>query len=202
MKRWPKLSATCDIASHFILSAEVSMGPKRDTCEAEEILREAHRRIPFRTALLDAGYDAEWVHVLVRKELGAQSVIPPKGGPKTRKWPRQKYRRQMKRRFFKRLYGQRWQIESVFSRHKRLLGSALKSTSWEGQQREIRLRVLTHDLMLLRRGRKSPEGFQQSKSKTHPDSNLFRHLCLSVFIRSEIISFILFVLTPRPAGLS
>ncbi len=163
MKRWPKLSATCDIASHFILSAEVSMGPKRDTCEAEEILREAHRRIPFRTALLDAGYDAEWVHVLAREELGAQSVIPPKGGPKTRKWPRQKYRRQMKRRFFKRLYGQRWQIESVFSRHKRLLGSALRATSWDGQQREIRLRVLTHDLMLLRRGRIQPKAFQQSK---------------------------------------
>src|SRR3970040_454605 len=135
------------------------MGQKRDTCEAEEILREAHRRIPFRTALLDAGYDAEWVHVLVRKELGAQSVIPPTGGPKTPKCPRKNPARKMKRRFFKRLYGQRWQIESVFSRHKRLLGSALKSTSWEGQQREIRLRGLTHDLMLLRRGRETPGGF-------------------------------------------
>ena len=57
----------------------------------------------------------------------------------------------MKRRFFKRVYGQRWQVESAFSRHKRRLGSALAATSWAGQKREIYTRVLTHDLMLLKR---------------------------------------------------
>jgi hypothetical protein len=57
----------------------------------------------------------------------------------------------MKRRFFKRIYGQRWQVESVFSRYKRRLGSALTATSWMGQKREAYLRVLTYNLMLIRR---------------------------------------------------
>jgi transposase len=57
----------------------------------------------------------------------------------------------MKRRFFKRVYGRRRRIESAFSRYKRRLGSALAATSWAGQKREIYTRVLTHDLMLLKR---------------------------------------------------
>lgn len=152
MKRWPKLSAVCDTASHLFLAAEVSTGPCRDTVEAEALLRGARRRVRFGWALLDAGYDAEWVHQLIRRELGGKSLIPPASGRRTRKWPKTKYRRQMRRRFFKRLYGQRWQIESAFSRHKRLLGSSLRATSWAGQKREIRLRTLTHNLMLLAAG--------------------------------------------------
>jgi hypothetical protein len=56
----------------------------------------------------------------------------------------------MKRRFFRKVYGQRWQAESVFSRYKRRLGSALTATSWMGQKREAYLRVLTYNLMILR----------------------------------------------------
>ena len=44
---------------------------------------------------------------------------------------------------------QRWQVESAFSRHKRLLGAALRSRSEAARERECYLRVLTHNLMLL-----------------------------------------------------
>jgi hypothetical protein len=57
--------------------------------------------------------------------------------------------RQMKRRFHRRKYGQRWQAESAFSRHKRLLGPALRGRSESSRADECRLRVLTHNLMLL-----------------------------------------------------
>ena len=74
-----------------------------------------------------------------------------------RKWLKTRYRRQMVRRFrkrprgsrHKRVYGQRWQAESGFSRNKRLLGSALRARRWANQKKEILLRVLTHNLMLL-----------------------------------------------------
>jgi len=56
------------------------------------------------------------------------------------------YRRLMNQRFPKKAYGQRWQIESVFSILKRNLGSALRPRSYHSQNREIRLRVLTHNL--------------------------------------------------------
>lgn len=150
MHRWPKLSATVDIASHMFLSAEVSLGPRRDLCEAPALLRAARQRVPFRRAILDAGYDSESMHALIREELGAHSLIPPKSGPKTRKWPKTKYRRQMKRHFFHKAYGQRWQIESAFSRNKRKLGSALAATSWAGQQCEMHMRVVVHNLMILK----------------------------------------------------
>lgn len=150
MSHWPKLSVACDQKTHFFLSAKVSVGPRRDTCEASSILRSARRRVPLKRVTLDAGYDAEYIHALIRQELGAHSLIPPKSGRKTRKWPPTKYRRQMKRCFFKRAYGQRWQVESAFSRHKRLLGSELAASSWSGQKREIYTRVLTHNLMILR----------------------------------------------------
>ncbi len=84
-------------------------------------------------------------------------MIPLNRRNRGRKWPKTRYRRQMVKRFrkkprgsrHKRVYGQRWQAESAFSRHKRLLGSALRAKSDESRERECRLRVLTHNLMLL-----------------------------------------------------
>jgi transposase len=77
-----------------------------------------------------------------------------------RKRPKTPYRRQMVRRFrkkprgsrHKRVYGQRWQIESGFSRHKRRLGSALRARAWANQKKEVHLRAVTHNLMLLAAG--------------------------------------------------
>jgi transposase len=53
------------------------------------------------------------------------------------------------RRFHRRKYGQRWQVESTFNRHKRLLGAALRARSDAARECERFLRVLTHNLMLL-----------------------------------------------------
>ena len=55
----------------------------------------------------------------------------------------------MKKRYPRRKAGQRWQVESAFSRHKRLLGPALRGRSEAARERECYLRVLTHNLMLL-----------------------------------------------------
>ena len=49
----------------------------------------------------------------------------------------------------RRVYGQRRQAESGFSRHKRRLGSALRARSDAALERECYLRVLTQDLMIL-----------------------------------------------------
>lgn len=107
--------------------------------------------------LADAAFDTETHHAYARDELGIRSsVIPinPRGhdGP-----PGGRYRSQMPRRFApkpegsrsKRVFGQRWQAESAFSRHKRRLGSALGGRSDASRERECRLRVLTHNVMLL-----------------------------------------------------
>jgi transposase len=108
--------------------------------------------------LADAASDSEEHHRYPREDLGVRStVIPINRRARGRKWPKTTYRRQMVRRFRKkprgsrhtRVYGQRWQAESAFSRHKRRLGSALGGRSDAARERECRLRVLTHNVMLL-----------------------------------------------------
>jgi hypothetical protein len=58
-------------------------------------------------------------------------------------------RRQMKKRFHRRRYRQRKQIESVISRNKRRLGRQLRIKRMTSQERDCQLQVLVHDLMIL-----------------------------------------------------
>ena len=46
-------------------------------------------------------------------------------------------------------YGQRWQVETVNSMLKRLLGSALRARRYWSQCREITLRSLTLNIMII-----------------------------------------------------
>ncbi len=148
---YPKLTTVCDLKSHLWLSADVCLGPCVDSPQFGAAVRQAVANQPIRRLLGDKGYDAEHNHALCRDQLGIRStVIPARKNPKrTRKWPLTKYRRQMRRKQNRRGYGQRWQVESSFSRHKRLLGAALRARQWLSQQWEVLLRVLTHNVMLL-----------------------------------------------------
>jgi hypothetical protein len=148
--RWPKLTLVCDRRSHLLPGAYVSMGPSQDSPQFTPAMKEAAALVSFDRVLADAGYDAEHNHVLCRKSLGIRSTVIPARKRNTRKWPKAKYRRQMKKRFHKRVYGQRWQVESAISRNKRLLGSALRNRTWFHQKLECLCRVLTHNLMILR----------------------------------------------------
>lgn len=155
---WPKLTALLEIRSHLFLSAHVSRGPSQDSPQFKPAARAAAARCPLDTLLGDMAYDAEPNHSYGRQRLKIRSTVFPLNRRNSgRRWPRTKYRRQMKKRFrrrprrsrYRRVYGQRWQIESGWSRQKRLLGSALRARKWVNQKKEILLRVLTHNLMLL-----------------------------------------------------
>lgn len=131
--------------------------PEPDAPHLRPAVRAAVRNAPIDTLLADAAYDSEDNHAHPREALGVRSTLIPLNRRGTRKWPPTRYRRQMVGRFrrkprgsrYKRVYGQRWQVESAFSRDKRLLGSALRATAWVGQRKELLLRVITHNLMLL-----------------------------------------------------
>jgi hypothetical protein len=152
--RYPKLSAVCDVESHLILGLTVNRGPKPDHCEFRSTLRDALRRQPLQTLVADAGYDSEPAHRWCREILGVRSIIPPvrtgrrrrDGKPQTM---RGRYRKQLRRRFPSKTYGQRWQIETAFSMLKRLTGSSLRARHYHSQCREIRLRVITLNVMIL-----------------------------------------------------
>jgi len=147
---WTKLTVVCHTASHFLTSATVINAPSNDGPEFGPAMRAASHAVTWDRVLGDAAFDSEENHRLCREDLGVRStVIPINRRNLGRRWPRTKYRRQMKRRFHYRKYGQRWQVESAISRHKRLLGAALGGRSDESRKRECFLRVLTHDTMLL-----------------------------------------------------
>jgi len=152
--RYPKLSAICDTANHLILGLVIDRGPKPDPVEAKQTLHDAFGRQRFWALLGDAGYESEGFHCLCRDELGIRSIIPTtdRGRPRRdgqARPVRGRYRRLMKQRFPRKTYGQRWQIETVFSMLKRNMGAALRARTCHSQNREIRLRVLTHNLAIL-----------------------------------------------------
>jgi hypothetical protein len=155
---WTKLTVACDTASHFLAGATVTTGPSNDSPQFRPAMTQASLAVTWDRVLADAAFDAEEHHRYAREDLGVRAtVIPLNRRGRGRRWPKTTYRRQMVKRFRKkprgsrhrRVYGQRWQAESAFSRHKRRLGSALGGRSNESRKRECYLRVLTHNLMLL-----------------------------------------------------
>ncbi len=145
-------------------------GPGPDGPHFERALVEAQTRIRLSTVAADAGYDGEHHHRFTREQLGVRSLIPPLIGRPTKKPPSVYWRRQMKSRLRLTRYRQLWQVETVNSMLKRLLVSALRARRYWSQCREILLRVITQNIMILRRRRFSTEqdilhsGFQSSAS--------------------------------------
>ena len=154
--RFVKLSALCDTRSHLILSAVVDRGPKPDYAEFTPAVAQGLCRHRFKTLLADAGYESEANHVYCREELNLVSIIPTTSRGRPRKDGLAspvtgRYRKQMHEDFPQKTYGQRWQIETVFSMIKRNLSSALAARRPFAVNREVLLKVITHNLMIIRR---------------------------------------------------
>ncbi len=150
-RRFPKLGVLCDTSNHAILAARPGIGPRPDVGELEALLGGVARHPTLDSAAFDAGYDSEFNHRLLREEHGVRSLIPPRlGRPSVSgRLPAGKYRRLMKQRFNWIRYHQRSQAETVFSMLKRNLGSWVRGQSYWSQCRELLLKVITHNVMIL-----------------------------------------------------
>ena len=149
--KYPKVVLVTDCRTHLVLAAVPGRGPGSDLVQFKSALKEAAGRARIGTLLADADYDAEWVHEHVRDDYGIRTVIPAERGRPSDKPPAGRWRRWMRRRLDKKKYGQRWQTETVNSMVKRRLGSALRARSYWSQCREIILRVITHNVMIVAR---------------------------------------------------
>jgi hypothetical protein len=147
--RYPKVGIIADCNTHLILSGVPGRGPYPDIVHYKKAIVEANKNVSLQTLLADAGYDSEESHRFAREERDIRTIIPPLIGRKTNKLPKAKYRKLMATRFNKELYGQRWQVETVNSMIKRNLGSFLRARSYWSQCREIMLRLLTHNVMIV-----------------------------------------------------
>ena len=147
---WPKITVVCDTQTHLIASCIVTRGPGYDFGLFKKAVGRACKQFRIERILADGGYDSEANRRLAYEVFGIEPLIKLNlRGFKTE--PHGRYRRDIKHDFDKKAYNNRWQIESLFSRNKRLLGSALRSRSDASRKRECLLRVLTHNLMIIRR---------------------------------------------------
>ena len=147
--RFPKAGILCDCCSHLILAVVPGRGPRPDMRHFRKALDQALEVVRIDTLAADAGYDGEGSHVYARERRGVRTLIPPLAGRPTEKLPSGYWRRKMAACLRHSRYGQRWQVETVMSMLKRLLGAALRARQYWSQGREIFLRALTLNIMIL-----------------------------------------------------
>jgi hypothetical protein len=147
--RYPTANLLCDCDSHLVLSLATGRGPGPDDPYFCRVVKQAAERVKIAALAADAGYDSEAAHQYVREECGARTLIPATRGRPTQKRLKGYWRQRMKTRFNNKKYAGRWQIETVNSMIKRSMGSALRARTYWSQSREITLRVLTHNIMII-----------------------------------------------------
>ena len=148
-KRFPKLAVVCDCKNHLILSAITTRGPSVDVNQFCKTLKPAAEQFNIRHLLADAGYDSEKNHQYAREVYQIKTTILPKAGRPTNKLPKTKYRREMKTDFDDETFGQRWQVETVFSMIKRNFGDVIRARKYWSQCREMMLLVITHNIAVI-----------------------------------------------------
>lgn len=153
LRRMPKLAIAVDSGTHIILAAKARIGNGSDAPDFDDLLYHAWRRSRVRAVVADAGYDSEANHRIARQDLGVRSIIAIGVGRPTSKLPGGRWRRHMAKRFKRKAdqkqYAQRSQSETAHSMIKRNLGSALRSRTPERQKKEMMLRAIVHNIMLL-----------------------------------------------------
>ena len=88
-------------------------------------------------------------HDFARQPKGVRTLIPATIGRRTTKPLRGYWRRQMKSRLHLTRYGQRWQVETVNSMIKRLIGCELRARFYWSRWREMLLMAVTLNIMIL-----------------------------------------------------
>lgn len=159
VRNLPKLAISLATHCHLICSLKTGTGAGADHPYFRPLMMDARRRVPNRrfTVVGDAGFDGEPQHRIGRDDLGLITLIPPNSGrpPKPGNPPGGRWRRVMKKllgtkRSRKRCgYARRWQIETGNSMMKRNQGASLAGNSPASRERDMRLRVLTHNVMIL-----------------------------------------------------
>ena len=146
---YPKLGVVCSTDDHFVFALGAGRGPRPDVDEFRPLVAETLRIVRLSQLAADAGYDSETNHKFARDKHDVRTIIPAKHGRPTAKPPTGHYRRLMKMRFDRPAYRRRSQVETVISMIKRRQGAHVHGRSYQSQCRDLRLLVLTHNVMIL-----------------------------------------------------
>jgi DDE family transposase/transposase-like protein DUF772 len=146
-RHWCKWTIVVDVLRRCVLAQAARQGPWNDCATLRPLVSAAHEVTPVGLVLADAEFDSERNHRHVREVIGADSVIPAKRGKAD--WKIKGTRAQMRRRFPRRRYSQRAQVESVFSAVKRKLSAKAPGRSDETQRRQAMLLGVAYNIYLL-----------------------------------------------------
>ena len=99
-KKWIKLSIGADILKQIICNIKIRRAPtKHDNIDFKSIITRTSEIKPLSVAVADKGYDSEENHVLVREDLKAYCIIPPRYAHVPIWKTHGRYRKQMKREY-------------------------------------------------------------------------------------------------------
>ena len=146
-RHWCKWTVVIDVLRRCVLAQAARQGPYNDCATLRPLVSAAHEVTPVGLVLADAEFDSERNHRHVREVVGAESIIPAKRGKAD--WKITGVRAQMRRRFPRRRYSQRAQVESVFSVVKRKLSAKAPGRSDETQRRQAMLLGVAYNIYLL-----------------------------------------------------
>ena len=146
-RHWCKWTIVVDVLRRCVLAQAARQGPYNDCATLRPLVSAAHEVTPVGLVLADAEFDSERNHRHVRDVIGAESIIPAKRGKAD--WKIKGVRAQMRRRFPRKRYSQRAQVESVFSAVKRKLSAKAPGRSDETQRRQAMLLGVAYNIYLL-----------------------------------------------------
>ena len=146
-RHWCKWTIVIDVLRRCVLAQAARQGPYNDCATLRPLVSAAQRVTPVGLVLADAEFDSERNHRHIRDVVGADSVIPAKRGKAD--WKIKGVRAQMRRRFPRKRYSQRAQVESVFSAVKRKLSAKAPGRSAETQRRQAMLLGVAYNIYLL-----------------------------------------------------
>ena len=143
-KDFIKISIAVDTDKQSILGYKITKSRQHDTKHAKTLLRNTLKKEDC--YVLDRGYDAEQIHLQIRTDLKAKSIIP------IRNWNanyiKGTFRKEMADNFDRKRYSQRNKVETVFSVIKRRFGDEIKSRIFRSQVKELKIKCIVYSLDL------------------------------------------------------
>jgi hypothetical protein len=148
-KKWiKKLSIGADVLKQIICTIKIRRAPtKHDNIDFKSIITRTSEIKPLSVAVVPGkDYDSKENHVLVREDLKAYCIIPPRYAYVPIWKTHGRYRKQMKREYPKLLYNQRNKDETIISVIKRLFGEYITSRLVRTQNRELSFRCIAYNV--------------------------------------------------------
>jgi len=139
-----KTSIAVDTDKKVILGWKISQKTDHDVKHAKALIRQSNKSRKSECYVLDKGYDSEKIHVLIREEIKADSIIPVR--KRKRKKVRGKYRRKLYLNFDKIKYNKRNIAETTFSVVKRKFGEVLRARKFYNQVKEIKIKLIVYNI--------------------------------------------------------